>query len=133
MDDITRENVRQRISDAISKFGDQRAEQLYRAHIDLMSLAADLAYTKYETETKIVEFECQERLIFIEINDKFLGGTGKEREAKVYQDEAYVAKKKQYEEAVSFARYLGKVQDHIAQFEESIRYKAVSPTPQKTR
>ncbi len=133
MDEITRENVRQRIRDAMAKFGDQRAEQLYRAHIDLMSLAGELAYTKYETETKLVEFECEERVLFIEINDKFMGGTGKEREAKVFQDEAYVAKKKQLEEATSFARYLGKVQDHIAQFEESIRYKAASSTPQKTR
>lgn len=130
MELITRENVKEKVSAAISSFLDGRAESIFRANIDLMNLSSELAHLKYQTEVDLVRLECEERLLFIEAVDKHLGGTGKEREAKAYLEPAYIEKRQAYEETVSFARYLGKILEQLSQLEESIRYRAALQNPQ---
>lgn len=124
MDELNRDNIKGRVKEAIDQFLDGRAEKIFRAQVDLMNLSADVAHLRYRTEVDLVRLECEERVLWIEASDKYVGGTGKEREAKAYLDERFVEKKKEYEEAVAFSRYLTKTLEQLSQLEESIRFKA---------
>lgn len=124
MDELTRENIKDRVKAAVDQFLDGRAEKIFRAQVDLMNLSADIAWLRYKTEVDIVRLECEERVLYVDASDRYVGGTGKEREAKAYLDEKFVKVKREYEEAIAFARYLSKTLDQLAQLEESIRYKS---------
>jgi len=127
-DQLSRDNVRDKIKTVTDQFLDGRAEKVFRAQVDLMNLLADISHLRYQTEVDISRLECEERRLWCEVTDRYVGGTGKEREAKAFLDEAFVKKKQELDEAVAFSRYLSKSLDQLSQLEEAIRLKSVHLT-----
>jgi hypothetical protein len=112
-----------RIKEAAEALLDPRPDKAYRAQIDLITLSSELSHKKCELEKEIAQLEISERMLLSEITEKFMGGTGKEREAKAFEDERFRAARYTLREKEAEVKKVHKGIELLESLAETARYR----------